>query len=123
MDQLNTSWRHIGVIDDVGDISVHEHLARQQPDARRRCNAAVRAAYPKILGRLDLRQFLKKSGSLSLMLVLQKPARSKGVEPNLRERPYSVRASAFKIRSMASQAPAEPCSAFTISLAVSAFVR
>jgi hypothetical protein len=44
----------VGVDDDVGDVSVHEHLARREPDDLIRRDPAVRAADPEILGRLTL---------------------------------------------------------------------
>jgi len=51
---------HIGMIYKIRYVSMHEHLAREQPDARGRRNAAVGTSDPKIFGRLDLGQLLKK---------------------------------------------------------------
>ena len=63
--------------DDVGDVAVHEHLARRQPDDLVRRNAAVRAADPQVLGRLSLDERGKELGVLGEVAAAQARFRSK----------------------------------------------
>jgi hypothetical protein len=44
----------VGVLDDVGDVAMHEHLARCPPDDLVRGHAAVGAADPQEVWRLDV---------------------------------------------------------------------
>jgi hypothetical protein len=54
----------VGVHDDVGDVAVHEHLARLQAGDLVGGHAAVGAAYPHELGRLLLREAGEEAGAL-----------------------------------------------------------
>jgi hypothetical protein len=52
----------IGMHDDVGDVAMHEQLARQQADDLVRRHARIRAADPQVLRRLQARQLEKILG-------------------------------------------------------------
>jgi hypothetical protein len=56
----------VGMDDDVGDVAMHEKLARQQADDLVRRHARIRAADPQVLRRLQARQFEKILGSIFL---------------------------------------------------------
>jgi len=43
----------IGVDNQIGDVAVHEHLSRQQADNLVGRHTAIRAADPKVLGRMS----------------------------------------------------------------------
>ena len=55
----------VGVDDDVGDVAMHEELARQQADNLVGGDAAIGAADPEVTGILLLGQGLEESGVLA----------------------------------------------------------
>ena len=63
--------------DDVGDVAVHEDLARREPDDLVRRHPAVRAADPEVLGRLPLGEIGEEPGVLGDLAAAQARLRSK----------------------------------------------
>jgi len=62
----NRQGVQIGMHDHVGDVAVHEHLARVKGNDFIRRYPAVGAADPQVLGRLLARELLEEARALQL---------------------------------------------------------